>query len=59
MISIITAIYNQLPMNQIFWEYLNKYTTVPYELIVIDNGSNDGSIEFFRDLAKSYPVKLV
>jgi GT2 family glycosyltransferase len=50
MISIITAIYNQLPVNKIFWEYLNKNTSQPFELIIIDNGSNDGSSEFFKSV---------
>ncbi|MEG0011309.1 MAG: glycosyltransferase [Muribaculaceae bacterium] len=59
MISIITAIYNQLPMNKIFWEYLIRYTTVPFELIVIDNGSDDGSREFFQSLSTNYPVKVI
>ena len=48
MISIITAIYNLLDMNKLFYEYLEKYTSLPYELIIIDNGSTDGSREFFQ-----------
>ena len=48
MLSIITAIYNQLPMNRLYFEYLKKYTHHPYELIIIDNGSTDGSREFFE-----------
>lgn len=59
MISIITAIYNQLPMNKIFWEYLIRYTTVPFELIIIDNGSDDGSREFFQALRANYPVTVI
>jgi GT2 family glycosyltransferase len=47
MISIITAVYNLFDMNRLFVEYLEKYTTLPYELIIIDNGSTDGSREFF------------
>ena len=50
MISIITAIYNQLDMNKLFWEYLNKYTDHPFELVIIDNCSDDGSREFFQSL---------
>jgi len=65
MISLITVIHNGLPMNRIFWESLNKYTFQPFELIVIDNNSTDGSREFFesrgaRVIAQggnySYPV---
>ena len=50
MISIITAIYNQLPVNKIFWEYLKKNTCQPFELIIIDNGSTDGSSDFFKSV---------
>lgn len=50
MISIITAVYNQLAMNQIFFENLSKFTKNKFELIVIDNGSSDGSAEFFESV---------
>lgn len=52
-------------MNRIFWHYLSKYTFHPFELIIIDNNSSDGSREFFKsvgavvienDLNYSYPV---
>lgn len=65
MISIISAVHNGLPMNRIFWHYLSKYTFHPFELIIIDNNSSDGSREFFKsvgavvienDLNYSYPV---
>src|SRR5687767_11155464 len=49
MISIITAVHNQLAANRIFLESIRKYTFHPYELIIIDNNSTDGSKEFFRD----------
>jgi GT2 family glycosyltransferase len=48
MISIISAVHNGLPMNRIFLHYLQKYTVNPYELIIIDNNSTDGSREFFE-----------
>lgn len=49
MISIITAIHNQLAINKIFLEYIRTYTYHPYELIIIDNNSTDGSKEFFKE----------
>jgi GT2 family glycosyltransferase len=48
MISIITAIHNQIEMNKVFIEYLNKYTYYPFELIVIDNASSDESASYFE-----------
>jgi len=47
MISIITAVHNGLAFNKIYLEYLRKYTHHPFELIIIDNFSTDGSREFF------------
>ncbi len=51
MISIITSVHNQLAMNKLYYEYLKKYTKNPFELIIIDNNSNDGSTEFFNQHA--------
>ena len=46
-ISIITAIHNGWAVNQLFIESLKKYTFYPYELIIIDNASSDGSAALF------------
>lgn len=48
MLSIITSIHNQLPINKLFYETLVKYTESKFELIIIDNASNDGSKEYFE-----------
>ncbi|HEY6260064.1 MAG TPA: glycosyltransferase [Nitrospiraceae bacterium] len=48
MLSIIVAVHNQLGHNQLFLEGIQRYTTGPYEVIVIDNHSKDGSAEFFE-----------
>ena len=50
MISIITAIYNQLGMNRLYYETVKENTDSDWELIIIDNGSDDGSAEFFESL---------
>ncbi|MEP6952168.1 MAG: glycosyltransferase [Ginsengibacter sp.] len=49
MISILTSVHNQLDMNKLFYETLKKNTSLPFELIVIDNNSTDGSREFFKE----------
>ncbi len=51
MFTIITSVYNQLDMNKLFYETLKKNTSLPFELIVIDNNSNDGTREFFSEKA--------
>lgn len=56
MISIITAIHNQLEMNKLYWQYLLKYTDNVFELIIIDNVSDDGSREFFESLGPTVKV---
>lgn len=49
MISIITAVHNGLAFNKIYVEHLRKYTRSPYEIIIIDNASTDGSREYFEE----------
>lgn len=41
-------------MNKLFYETLKKNTSLPFELIVVDNNSTDGSKEFFRDKADKF-----
>lgn len=48
MVSIIVAIHNQLSVNKLFVESLKKYSAYPYELIILDNNSTDGSAEFYE-----------
>jgi glycosyltransferase involved in cell wall biosynthesis len=47
-LSIIVAVRNQRPHNQLFLEALNRSSSVRTELLVVDNSSSDGSAEFFR-----------
>ena len=48
MISIITAVHNQLAVNRVFLDTLAKNTASDYELIIVDNHSTDGSLELFE-----------
>lgn len=56
MISIITAIHNQLGVNRLYYESLIRNTVNPFELIIIDNNSTDGSCEYFENLSN---VKVI
>ncbi|WP_029035035.1 glycosyltransferase family 2 protein [Salinimicrobium terrae] len=47
MVSIITAIYNQKSMNELFYKTLKENTHYPFELIIVDNNSTDRCNEFF------------
>lgn len=40
-------------MNRVFWRVLSQNTTTPFELIIIDNHSTDGSQDFFKELAQA------
>ncbi|MBI5805258.1 glycosyltransferase [candidate division TA06 bacterium] len=48
-LSIITAIHDQLAYNKLFYESLIKNTFHPFELIIINNNSTDGSGKYFKD----------
>jgi GT2 family glycosyltransferase len=48
MLSVIVAIHNQIGHNRLFLQGIRQYTTGPYEVLVIDNHSTDGSAEFFE-----------
>lgn len=46
--SIIIPTYNQLPYLKECIESIVQYTDTPYELIIIDNASDDGTAEFLK-----------
>lgn len=49
-VSLIVPCYNQLFYTKFCVESILKYTTCPYELILIDNGSSDNTDEYFYSL---------
>ncbi|EFK96509.1 glycosyl transferase, family 2 [sediment metagenome] len=48
-ISVVTAVHNQLPYNRLFFDSLSRCTYYSYELVIVNNSSTDGSEKFFSD----------
>lgn len=46
--------YNHLSFTQICLEYLFRNTNREYELVVVDQGSKDGTKEFLKDIQQTY-----
>ena len=51
--TIIILTLNQLEHTRKCLDSIEKYTTEPYELILVDNGSTDGTIDVLTDFAAS------
>ncbi len=56
LVSIVILTYNQIDYTRLCLESLRSCTTWPHELIVVDNGSTDGTVEYLRSLPD---VKLI
>ena len=48
--SILVLAWNQEKYNRMCVESIRRYTRKPYELILIDNGSTDGTLAFFQSV---------
>jgi len=46
--SIILVTFNELPYTRMCLDSLRMRTDEPYELIIVDNGSTDGTVEYLR-----------
>ena len=52
--SIIILCLNQIEYTRQCLQSIEKYTNVPYELIIVDNGSTDGTQAFLKDYEKKH-----
>ena len=59
-VSIIALTYNQLDYTKVFIQSLYQFTKVPFELIIVDNNSNQDTIDLLKELEKSdYSIKVI
>lgn len=54
--SIVVVAHNQLAYTRRCLESVRRFTDVPYALVLVDNGSTDGTLEYFRSLG---PAALI
>lgn len=54
LVSIIILTFNQLKYTKECVESIERYTSVPYEIIFVDNGSSDGTPDYLRTYAKNH-----
>lgn len=55
-VSLVLAVFNQLPLTRACLLSLRP-TTVPFDLVVVDNGSTDGTAEFLREVSYPFPLR--
>ena len=48
-IAILIVAFNNLAYTKITLDSVFKYTTVPYKVFFVDNGSSDGTLEYVRE----------
>jgi GT2 family glycosyltransferase len=56
-VTLVMSVYNQLELTRACMERLAR-TTEPFRLVVIDNGSSDGTPGFFGDFPHPYPLRF-
>jgi dolichol-phosphate mannosyltransferase len=60
MVSVIIPTYNEKENIKLLVERLNKsLDSYPHEIIIVDDDSNDGTVETIESLAAGYPVRVI
>ena len=59
LVSVVIATYNQVAyIEETILSVLAQQCSYPFEVIIADDGSNDGERELLCDLQKKYPKQL-
>jgi len=59
-VSIIALSFNQLEYTKSFVQSVLKFTKTPFELIIVDNGSNRETVDYLKELsAKDERIKVI
>lgn len=60
MVSLIILTYNRLDVTKDCLESIRRHTPQPHEIIIVDNGSSDGSRQWLRERQSEQPtIKLI
>lgn len=60
LVSIIILCYNQIKYTRLCIESIHSCTEGPYEIVIVDNNSTDGSVEYFEELQSLYTnIKVI
>jgi GT2 family glycosyltransferase len=55
LVSIVVVTRNQLEHTRLCYESLRRHTPEPHEIVFVDNGSTDGTVDWLRDVVRDYP----
>jgi O-antigen biosynthesis protein len=59
MITIALTAYNQIEYTRLCLESILRHTNRPYKLVLIDNGSTDGTLLYFQSIAQRHPDTFI
>jgi len=58
-VSIVIPVCNLLGFTRLCVDYIKKNTRLPYELVIVDNGSTDGTPEYFNRLSNELDINYL
>jgi len=58
-VSIVIPVCNQLGYTRVCMDYLLKNTLEAFQLIIVDNGSRDGTVRYFEELSQKIDIKYI